>query len=118
MYWSKYFIPTLKEDPSGAEAISHKLLLRAGLAHMLTAGVYSYLPLGYRVLTKVSDIIRQEMEAAGASELFLPCLHPIELWKKTGRDQTLKEVIIAFDDNRVRKMCLGPTHEEVITDLV
>lgn len=118
MYWSKYFIPTLKETPVGTEAISHQLLLRAGLVHMLTSGVYSYLPLGLRVLRKVEDIIREEMATAGARELFLPCLQPIELWKQTGRDEVLKEVMIRFKDNRGREMCLGPTHEEVITDLV
>ncbi len=118
MYWSKYFIPTTKEDPVGAEAVSHKLSLRAGLVHMLTSGVYSYLPLGLKVLRKVENIIREEMESVGARELFLPCLQPIELWKQTGRDKTLAEVMIKFEDKRGRMMCLGPTHEEVITDLV
>ena len=118
MYWSRYFIPTLKENPLGTEAVSHQLSLRAGLVHMLTSGVYSYLPLGLRVLRRIENIIREEMNNAGATELFLPCLHPIELWKKTGRDQVLKDVMIKFQDNRGREMCLGPTHEEVITDLV
>lgn len=118
MYWSKYFIPTLKEVPLGTEAVSHQLLLRAGLVHMLTSGVYSYLPLGLRVLRRIEGIIREEMNAAGARELFLPCLQPIDLWKQTGRDQTLADVMIKFQDNRGRSMCLGPTHEEVITDLV
>ncbi|MBF0532401.1 MAG: proline--tRNA ligase [Candidatus Omnitrophica bacterium] len=118
MYWSKYFIPTLKEAPAGTEAISHQLLLRAGLVHMLTAGVYTYLPLGYRVLKNVERVIRQEMNAAGAAELFMPCLHPLELWKQTGRDEVLKDVMIRFKDGRGREMCLGPTHEEVVTDLV
>ncbi len=118
MYWSRYFIPTLKETPLGTEAVSHRLLLRAGLVHMLTSGVYSYLPLGLRVLRRIENIIREEMNAAGAQELFLPCLQPIDLWKQTGRDQTLADVMIKFQDNRGRQMCLGPTHEEVITDLV
>ncbi len=118
MYWSKYFIPTLKEIPLGTEAVSHQLLLRAGLVHMLTSGVYSYLPLGLRVLRKIEDIIREEMNAAGARELLMPALQPIELWKETGRDQVLKDVMITFKDCRGRTMCLGPTHEEVITDLV
>jgi prolyl-tRNA synthetase len=118
MYWSKFFIPTLKEIPLGTEAVSHQLSLRAGLVHMLTSGVYSYLPLGLRVLKRVENIIREEMNAIGAQELFMPCLHPMELWKKTGRDQTLKDVMIRFKDNRGREMCLGPTHEEIITDLV
>jgi len=118
MYWSKYFIPTLKETPIGIEAVSHQLMLRAGLIHMLISGVYSYLPLGLRVLKRVENIIREEMEKVGASELFLPCLQPIDLWKKTGRDKDLAEVMYKFKDGRGRQMCLGPTHEEVITDLV
>jgi prolyl-tRNA synthetase len=117
MYWSKYFIPTLKEIPIGTEAISHQLSLRASLVHMLTSGVYSYLPVGYRVLRKVENIIREEMDAIGCCELLLPSLHPIEVWKKTGRDQTLKEVMITFENKKGQRMCLGPTHEEIITTL-
>lgn len=111
-------MPTLKEVPIGTEAISHQLLLRAGLVHMLTSGVYSYLPLGLKVLRRVENIIREEMNAIGANELLLPCLHPIDLWKQTGRDEVLADVMITFEDNRKRPMCLGPTHEEVITNLV
>lgn len=118
MYWSKYFIPTLKEAPAKTEAVSHKLLLRSGLVHMLTSGVYSYLPLGLKVLSKVENIIREEMTTVGANELFLPCLQPLELWRKTGRDETLKDVMIKFEDQKAHGMCLGPTHEEVITNLV
>ncbi len=117
MRWSKYFIPTLKETPVGTEAVSHQLSLRAGLVHMLTSGVYSYLPLGYRVLSKVEKIIREEMDAIGCHELLLPALHPIEVWQKTGRDQTLKEVMITFDNKKGHRMCLGPTHEEIITTI-
>jgi len=118
MFWSKSFIPTLKEVPSGTEAISHQLSLRAGLVMMLTSGVYSYLPLGLRVLKRIENIIREEMNAAGGQELFLPVLHPIELWQQTGRDKTLAEIMIKFEDKKGRTMVLGPTHEEVITDLV
>lgn len=118
MRWSNYFIPTLKEVPIGTEAVSHQLLLRAGLVHMLTSGVYSYLPLGLNVLRRIENIIREEMNAIGANELFLPCLHPLDLWKQTGRDEVLADVMIKFNDNRKRTMCLGPTHEEVITNLV
>lgn len=118
MYWSKYFIPTLKETPAGAEAVSHKLSVRAGLVNMLTAGVYSYLPLGLRVLSRIENVIREEMNAAGAHEVFLPCLHPIEIWEKTGRVETMKDVMIQFKDQKGRGMCLGPTHEEIITNLV
>ncbi len=117
MYWSKFFIPTLKEIPIGAEALSHQLSLRASLVHMLTSGVYSYLPVGYRALRKVENIIREEMDAIGCCELLLPSLHPIEVWKKTGRDQTLKDVMITFDNKKGQKMCLGPTHEEIITTI-
>jgi len=118
MYWTKTFIPTLKENPQEAESVSHKLLLRAGLVRMLMAGSYSYLPLGLRVLDNIQGIIRQEMNAIGASELLLPALQPLELWQKTGRDKDIGEVMIRFTDRRGRKVCLGPTHEEVITDLV
>lgn len=117
MYWSKYFLPTLKEIPIGTEAVSHQLSLRAGLVHMLTSGVYSYLPLGHRVLGKIQEIIRQEMDAIGCHELLMPALQPIDVWKKTGRDVTLKEVMITFDDKKGRRMCLGPTHEEIITTI-
>ncbi|MBF0331080.1 MAG: proline--tRNA ligase [Candidatus Omnitrophica bacterium] len=118
MKWSKYFIPTLKEVPTGTEAISHQLLLRSGLVHMLTSGVYSYLPLGWRVLRKIQDIIREEINAAGAHELLMPAQHPMELWQKTGRDKTLEDVMIRFKNKKGAAMCLGPTHEEIITDLV
>ncbi|MBF0123121.1 MAG: proline--tRNA ligase [Candidatus Omnitrophica bacterium] len=118
MKWSKCFIPTLKETPVGAEAISHKLLLRSGLVHMLTSGVYSYLPLGWRVLSKIENIIREEMNTAGALELLMPAIHPLEIWQKTGRDKTLEEVMIRFKNKKGTAMCLGPTHEEIITDLV
>ena len=118
MYWSKAFIPTLKETPQEAESLSHKLLLRAGLARMLMAGAYSYLPLGLRVLKNIQKIIRQEMDACGASELLLPALQPLELWQKTGRDKDIGEVMFKFVDRRGRNVVLGPTHEEIITDLV
>lgn len=118
MFWSKTFIPTLKETPQEAESISHQLMLRAGLIRMLMAGVYSYLPLGLKVLDNIQKIIRQEMNEAGASELLLPALQPKELWAKTGRDKTIGDVMIQFIDRRGRDICLGPTHEEVITDLV
>ena len=118
MRWSKFFIPTLKETPVGTEAVSHQLLLRAGLVQMLISGVYCYLPLGLKVLRQIEKIINEEMNAVGARELFLSCLQPMDLWKKTGRDETLKDVMIKFKDKKGRAMCLGPTHEEVITDLV
>lgn len=118
MLWTKSFIPTLKETPQEAESTGHKLLLRAGLARMLMAGVYSYLPLGLKVLRNIENIIRQEMNAAAAGELLLPALQPMELWQRTGRDKTVGDVMIRFRDRRGRNLGLGPTHEEVITDLV
>ncbi len=118
MFWTKCFIPTLKEAPKEAESISHKLLLRAGMVRMLMSGVYSYLPLGLKVLNNIENIIRQEMDNCCAYEVLLPALQPLELWQKTGRDKDIGEVMIQFTDRRGRKICLGPTHEEVITELV
>jgi prolyl-tRNA synthetase len=118
MRWSKAFIPTIKEIPQDAESISHQLMLRSGLIRMLMAGAYSYLPLGLKVLNNIQKIVRQEMDGAGANELLLPALQPLDLWQKTGRDKVIGEVMIRFTDRRGRDVCLGPTHEEVITDLV
>ncbi|KPK97665.1 MAG: hypothetical protein AMJ95_07675 [Omnitrophica WOR_2 bacterium SM23_72] len=118
MFWSKTLIPTLKEIPQEAESTSQKLLLRSGCVRMLMAGVYSYLPLGFKVLKNIEKIIREEMNRAGASELLLPALQPIEIWQRSGRDKDLGEVMIRFQDRRGRSVCLGPTHEEVITDLM
>jgi len=118
MLWSKTLIPTLKETPREAESISHQLMLRAGLARMLMAGVYSYLPLGLKVLDNIENIVCQEMNACGASQLLLPALQPLELWQRSGRDKDIGDVMIRFVDRRGRNLCLGPTHEEVITDLV
>jgi prolyl-tRNA synthetase len=118
MLWSKDFIPTLREIPQEAESASHKLMLRAGLVRMLMAGIYSYLPSGLKVLNNIQKIIRQEMDSCGATELLLPALQPQELWIKSGRDKDIGQVLIRFVDRRGRNICLGPTHEEVITDLV
>lgn len=118
MLWSKTFIPTLKEVPQDAESTSHKLLLRAGLVRMLMAGSYTYLPLGLKVLGNIENIIRQEMSSCGAAELLLPALQPVELWRRTGRDKDLGDVMLRMTDRKGRKICLGPTHEEAITDLV
>ncbi|MEW5758564.1 MAG: proline--tRNA ligase [Candidatus Omnitrophota bacterium] len=118
MYWSNAFIPTLKETPKDAEAISHKLMLRAGLVKMLTAGVYLYLPLGLKVLNNIENIIRDEMDRVGANEVYLSCLQPRDIWLKSGRDAQMQDVMIKFTDRKNRELCLGPTHEEVITELV
>jgi prolyl-tRNA synthetase len=118
MRMSKLLIPTLKEDPADAEVISHKLLLRAGMIRKLTSGVYSYLPLGYRSLRKVEQICREEMDSHGAQEVFLPMVQPSELWRESGRWEVYGSELLRFKDRHDRECCLGPTHEEVITDLV
>ncbi|MGI6241316.1 MAG: proline--tRNA ligase [Candidatus Omnitrophota bacterium] len=118
MRWTQTLIPSLRNVPKDAEALSHQLALRAGLIRQLASGVYSYLPLGFRVLHKVIGIIREEMNKAGASEVLLPALHPAEIWKKSGRYETLGEDKIAFKNRAGHEFVLGPTHEEVITDLV
>ncbi|MBU1853284.1 MAG: proline--tRNA ligase [Candidatus Omnitrophica bacterium] len=118
MRWTNYFIPTLKEVPSDAEAVSHRLMIRAGLIRKIASGAYIYLPLGLRVLKKVENIIREEMNKKGAIELYLPSLQPVELWHSSGRYKDLGEDLIKFKDRHDRIMVFGPTHEEVITDLV
>ena len=118
MRWSQAYIPTLREDPAEAEVISHKLMLRAGVVRKLAAGLYSYLPLGARVLNKVTAIVREEMDRAGAHEVLLPTLHPVELWEETGRADDLRDILMVVYDRQKRKLVLGPTHEEIITDLV
>jgi len=115
---SKVLVPTLKEDPADAEVVSHRLMVRAGMIRKLTAGIYSYLPLGYRSLRKMEQIVREEMDAAGAQEVFLPMVQPSELWKESGRWDLYGSELLRFKDRHDRECCLGPTHEEVITDLV
>jgi prolyl-tRNA synthetase len=117
MRWTQSLIPTLREVSKEAEAISHQLLLKSGFIRWLSSGVYSYLPLGFRVLQNISEVIRAEMNRAGALELLLPALHPAELWKQSGRYETLGEDKIAFRNRSDQEFVLGPTHEEVITEL-
>ena len=116
--FSKSFIPTTREVPKGAEAKSHILALRAGLLFMASAGIYSYLPVGYRILKKIEAIIRKHMDASGAQEIFMSALQPLDIWKVTGRDKDLAEVMLTTKDRRGRDLCLGPTHEELITEIV
>jgi prolyl-tRNA synthetase len=119
--WSQTFIPTLKEVPSDAEIPSHQLMLRAGFIRQLMAGAYTYLPLGLRSLRKAEAIVREEMDAAGAVELFMPALQPIDLFERTGRKDAFGNVLINFQVRRGDKvvhLALGPTHEEVVTDLI
>ncbi|WP_338669578.1 proline--tRNA ligase [Pseudodesulfovibrio methanolicus] len=118
MRLSRYYIPTLKEDPADAEVVSHKLLMRAGMIRKLTSGIYNYLPLGLRSINKVAQIVREEMDRAGALEVLLPTVQPADLWKETGRWEYYGKELLRFKDRHDRDYCLGPTHEEVITDLV
>ena len=118
MRYSKMLLPTLKEDPAEAEVISHKLMLRAGMIRKLAAGIYSYLPLARRVLNKVEQIIREEMNRAGAQEVTLPGVQPSDIWEETGRWNQYGKELLRFKDRNGRNFCLGPTHEEVITDLI
>ena len=118
MRWTDALIPTLKEDPQDAEVISHKLMVRGGFIRKLSSGAYSYLPLGVRVLDRIRRIIKEEMDAKGAQEVLLPAIHPPELWQRTGRYELLGPVLIKFKDRHGKECVLGPTHEEVITDLV
>lgn len=118
MRFSKTYIPTLKEAPSDAEVISHKLLIRAGMVRKLTSGLYIYLPLGLKALEKASRIVREEMNNAGALELLMPMVQPADLWEETGRWEFYGKELLRFTDRHDRAYCLGPTHEEVITDLI
>ncbi|MDD3313154.1 proline--tRNA ligase, partial [Pseudodesulfovibrio sp.] len=118
MRLSRYYIPTLKESPADAEVVSHKLLMRAGMIRKLTSGIYNYLPLGLRSINKVANIVREEMDRAGALEVLLPTVQPADLWQETGRWDYYGKELLRFKDRHDRDYCLGPTHEEVMTDLV
>ncbi|MCK4403972.1 MAG: proline--tRNA ligase [candidate division Zixibacteria bacterium] len=118
MKWTETYIPTLRDDPAEAEIVSHKLLVRAGYIRKLAAGVYNYLPLMQRVLLKVTDIVRQEMNAAGAQEILMPVLHPAELWQQSGRWHTVGKELMKAKDRHDRDLVLGGTHEEVVTHLI
>ncbi len=117
MRWSKYYLPTYKETPSDAEIPSHKLMLRAGLIKKLTSGVYSFLPMGFRVLKKIENIVRQEMNRVECQEVLMPILHPGELYEESGRLKHFGPELFKLQDRKKRQFALGPTHEEVITDL-
>jgi prolyl-tRNA synthetase len=118
MRWTRAFIPTLKEDPADAEVASHRLMVRAGLLRQVARGIYSYLPLCQRVILKIDAIVREELARIGAIELMLPILHPAELWRETGRWDLYGPLMMRLEDRHDREYALGPTHEEVITDLV
>jgi len=118
MRYSELLLPTLKETPTEAEVISHRLLLRAGFIRKLSSGIYTYLPLGLAAIRKVEQIVREEMNRAGAQELLMPMVQPADLWKESGRWEKYGPELLRFTDRHDRESCLGPTHEEVITDLV
>ena len=118
MLFSKLVLPTLKEAPKEAEIISHKLMLRAGMIRKLASGVYTWLPLGLKVLRKVEEIVRSEMNKSGAQEVLMPMVQPKELWDETHRWEKMGKELLRIQDRHERDFCLGPTHEEVITDLI
>ena len=118
MYYSKLLIPTLKESPTDAEVISHKLMVRAGMIRQLAAGIYSILPLGLKVLKKVEDIIRDEMNRVGGQEVFLPSIQPAELWQESKRWDFYGKELLRIKDRHDREFCYGPTHDEVILSLI
>ena len=117
MKTSNFFIATQKEVPAEAEIVSHRLMLRAGLIRRLSAGIYTWLPLGLRVQRKVEAIVREEMNRAGALEVFMPAVQPAELWQESGRWQKYGPELLRLKDRHDRDFCIGPTHEEVITDV-
>lgn len=118
MRYTQYFVPTMREVPSEAETISHRLMLRAGMIRKIAAGIYTYLPLGLKVIRKVENIVRTEMNRTGAIELLMPAVQPGELWMESGRWKFYGKELLRFNDRHNRDYCFGPTHEEIITDLV
>ncbi len=117
MRLSRYFLPLLKESPADAQIVSHQLMLRAGMIRQSSAGIYSWLPLGYAVLKRIEQIVREEMDAAGCQEILMPGVQPAELWQESGRYDAYGREMLRFTDRHDRPMLLGPTHEEVVTDL-
>src|SRR5476649_2166319 len=118
MRTTKLWLATLKEAPADAELMSHKLMLRAGLIRKLSSGLYTWLPLGLRVLRKVEAIIREEMNRINAQEILMPAIQPAELWQETGRWDKFGPLLLKIVDRHLRDFCFGPTHEEVVTDLI
>ena len=118
MLFSKILLPTLKDAPQEAEVISHKLMLRAGMVRKVASGIYTWLPLGLKVLRKIENIVREEMDASGAQEVLMPMVQPKELWDETNRWEKMGPELLRIQDRHDRDFCLGPTHEEVITDLI
>src|SRR5271155_610408 len=118
MRLSTYFLPLLKENPSEAQIVSHRLMLRAGLVRQSSAGIYAWLPLGLRVLRKVEQIVREEQDRAGAIELLMPTIQPAELWRESGRYEDYGKEMLRIRDRHEREMLYGPTNEELITEIV
>jgi prolyl-tRNA synthetase len=118
MHASQYLIATFKETPADAEIVSHQLMLRAGMIRKLAAGLYTWLPMGLRVLRKVEGIVREEMNRSGAQEVLMPAVQPAELWRESGRWDAMGQEMLRMTDRHAREFCFGPTHEEIITDLI
>ena len=118
MRMSKLYLPTLKEDPAEADIKSHQLMLRAGMMRKLSPGIFSYLPLGYRVIRKIENIVREEMNKTSSQEVLLPVMQSAKIWKESNRWDKFGPLMIKFQDRKDHEYCLGPTHEEVITDLI
>ena len=114
---SRYFLPTLRENPAEAQIASHRLMLRAGMIRQSSAGIYSWLPLGHRVLRKIEQVVREEMDAAGCQEILMPAIQPAELWEESGRYHDYGKEMLRITDRHERAMLFGPTHEEVVTDI-
>ncbi|MBA3717137.1 MAG: proline--tRNA ligase, partial [Actinobacteria bacterium] len=114
---SELFLPTLRDDPADAEAVSHKLLVRGGFIRQVTAGLWTFMPLGWRVHRKIEQVIREEMDAIGAQEMLLPALHPAELWQESGRWQAYGPELLRLKDRHERDFVIQPTSEEVVTDI-
>ena len=117
MRMSRYFLPTLKENPAEAQIVSHRLMLRAGLIRQSSAGIYSWLPLGLRVLKKIETVVREEQDASGAQEMLMPTIQSAELWRKSGRYDDYGKEMLRIRDRHEREMLYGPTNEELITDI-
>ncbi|MBT5860570.1 MAG: proline--tRNA ligase, partial [Alphaproteobacteria bacterium] len=117
MRLSQFFMPTLRETPAEAEIVSHRLMLRAGMVRQSAAGIYTWLPLGLRVLRKIENIVREEQNAAGAQELLMPTIQPADLWRESGRYDDYGKEMLRITDRHGRDMLYGPTNEELITDI-
>ena len=117
MRLTNYFLPVLKESPSDAEIISHQLMMRAGMISQSSSGIYSWLPLGLRVLKKIENIVREEQDAAGVNEILMPTIQPADLWKESGRYEDYGKEMLRINDRQDREMLYGPTNEEQVTDI-